>query len=139
MSEDFDRHTESRLRVAEAASGHSGCTRVHTGCALYDQDAAALGVSAFVNSECNGSDSLLCSHFPDGCRCEHAEARAIGNAASFRVHVTNVYLTHEPCIECAKAMIALGTVKVVRWSRPFRDHTGADALRDAGIDARHWP
>lgn len=127
---DFDHHTDARLRVAEAASTFSNCTRLHVGCALYSD-------SQFIASDHNGQDGD-CTGAVGACGCTHAEDRALQGAETGIDPVTHVYITHQPCAQCARTLIALGTVRVVRWMYPYRLTEGADLLRAAGIDAQHW-
>lgn len=64
----------------------------------------------------------------------HAESNAItklakhGNAASG----ATIYVTDEPCLECAKLIIQTGIARVV-YSRPYRKHDGIELLKRANI------
>lgn len=70
----------------------------------------------------------------------HAESNAItklakqGNAAKG----ATVYVTDEPCLECAKLIIQSGITRVV-YSRSYRLHDGIDLLKKADIIIDHIP
>lgn len=64
----------------------------------------------------------------------HAEANAIcklarqGNSGQD----SEMFLTHAPCVECAKLIIQSG-IKTVYWRNQYRDNTGLELLHKAGI------
>lgn len=70
----------------------------------------------------------------------HAESNAItklakqGNSAKG----ATVYVTDEPCLECAKLIIQSGITRVV-YSRSYRLHDGIDLLKKADIIIDHIP
>lgn len=70
----------------------------------------------------------------------HAESNAItklakkGNAAMG----ATIYVTDEPCLECAKLIIQSGITRVV-YSRTYRLHDGINLLKEAGITIDHIP
>ena len=70
----------------------------------------------------------------------HAESNAItklaknGNAAMG----ATIYVTDEPCLECAKLIIQTGIKRVV-YSRSYRLHNGINLLREAGIITDYIP
>lgn len=70
----------------------------------------------------------------------HAEANAITKLAKSNnsSQGATIYVTDEPCLECAKLIIQAGIVRVV-YSRPYRLHDGIDLLKRAGITIEHIP
>lgn len=64
----------------------------------------------------------------------HAEANAIcklarqGNTGKD----STMFLTHAPCVECAKLIVQTGISKVY-WRTAYRDSTGLELLHKAGI------
>lgn len=64
----------------------------------------------------------------------HAEANAIcklarqGNSGS----QATMFLTHAPCVECAKLIVQSG-ISSVYWRTAYRDDTGLKLLHKAGI------
>lgn len=79
---------------------------------------------------------IICSDAPgQGCtNAIHAEENAIAYAA--RVGVTcrgaDLYCTHEPCIRCARLIVATG-IKSVTYSQMYRSHDGIQLLAQAAI------
>jgi dCMP deaminase len=64
----------------------------------------------------------------------HAEANAIAWAArdGIRVEGSTLYVTHQPCINCAKFIINSG-IRMVIFNEPYRDSAGADLLLLADV------
>lgn len=75
------------------------------------------------NNSCNGEI---------GCDCVHAEINAIvkchrNNASSIRV-----FVTMEPCINCANAIIQVGASHVY-YIQEYRKHDGIERLKQCGV------
>lgn len=68
----------------------------------------------------------------------HAEANAITKIAcsSNNSDGATMYVTDEPCIECAKLIIQAGIRRVI-YRRDYRLHDGIELLRRAGIEVKH--
>ena len=74
-----------------------------------------------------------------GCtRSLHAETNAIAFAARAGVSVEGctMYCTMSPCINCAKVIVNSGIKKLV-YMEEYRDTTGLDLLKSAGIAVVH--
>lgn len=74
-----------------------------------------------------------------GCtRSLHAETNAIAFAARAGVSVEGctMYCTMSPCINCAKVIVNSGIKKLV-YMEEYRDTTGLDLLKSAGIVVVH--
>ena len=81
------------------------------------------------------------------CECEqgvtrssvvHAEEAAIWSAHSVDLAGAVLYVTHQPCINCARLIVARGIAAV--HYRDADDKTdGLELLRDAGVRAERWP
>lgn len=72
-----------------------------------------------------------------GClRTLHAENNAISNAAKFGVPLNGatLYTTHAPCLACAKMIVSAGIKKVI-FKNTYRDKSGIEYLKYAGIKA----
>jgi len=70
----------------------------------------------------------------------HAEANAITKIARSGNNSdgATLYVTDEPCIECAKLIIQAGIRRVV-YMREYRLHAGLELLRRAEIEVLHLP
>lgn len=68
----------------------------------------------------------------------HAEANAILKCAKHGGTGTDgakIYITLSPCYECAKLIIQAG-IKEVIYSEKYRDTSGIDLLKEAGIKVK---
>lgn len=120
--------------MAEAQARLSPCTRRKVGAVLVHPV---------------GWTFLGHNHSTDGgpCECErgvtrssvvHAEQAAIWAAAGVELAGAVLYVTHQPCIRCARLIVARGIAAV--HYRDADDKTdGLQVLRDAGVRAQRWP
>lgn len=73
------------------------------------------------------------------CRGLHAEQNAIIQAALHGVSVAgaDIYITHQPCITCAKMIINAGIRKVIALDS-YPDELARSFLEQAGIELVLW-
>jgi len=83
-------------------------------------------------------------HIPSGqrqeiCRGLHAEQNAIIQAALHGVSVEGgtIYVTHQPCLTCAKMIINAGIERVV-CANSYPDELSRDMLGEAGVRLEVW-
>lgn len=64
----------------------------------------------------------------------HAESNAILKCAKYGrpTNGSTLYITHSPCIECAKLIIQAGIIRVV-YLEDYKNLYGIDLLKEAGI------
>lgn len=124
--------TEWLMQVAEATARRGTCSRLQVG-AIIARD------SRIISSGYNGVPARLahCIHTQPDEPCEravHAEANAIAFAARMGMATAGceMYVTHEPCLGCAKLIINSG-ISAVTWSHSYRIHDGITMLAEAGI------
>ena len=69
----------------------------------------------------------------------HAEQNAIADAARRGISVdgATVYVTHFPCINCAKILAASGIAAVKYWRDYRNDPIVIEILQEAGITVTH--
>lgn len=78
---------------------------------------------------------LAASNVNGGCqRTIHAEQNAIAYAARHGISTqgATLYCTDSPCKNCAMQIINTGII-AVKYLRPYRDTTGVEILKHAGI------
>ena len=65
----------------------------------------------------------------------HAEQNAIANAANNGTSVAGAtaYITHRPCINCAKILAAAGIKKII-YHRDYPDELVATILKNANVE-----
>jgi len=120
----------SLMRVALRWAAMSKCERLQVGCVL----ASSRGYVASRNTQ----PRTGCTGTVGACGCVHAESNAINSAQLLGLVADRAIVTHQPCEACARLLIELGTVRMVRWLNPYRLTTGAELLVSAGIDAKEW-
>lgn len=68
------------------------------------------------------------------CRAVHAEQNAIIQAAYAGININNgvMYVTHQPCVLCAKMIINAGISKIV-FKGDYPDELSMDLLKESGV------
>lgn len=69
----------------------------------------------------------------------HAESNAILKCAKYgkATYGSTLYITHSPCIECAKLIIQAGIKRVV-YLEPYHKTNGLDLLKRVGISVEQF-
>uniref|UniRef100_A0AAU8MJC1 Deoxycytidylate deaminase n=1 Tax=Geladintestivirus 5 TaxID=3233137 RepID=A0AAU8MJC1_9CAUD len=69
----------------------------------------------------------------------HAESNAILKCAKYgrSTNGSTLYITHSPCIECAKLIIQAGIIRVV-YLENYRKTEGLELLKKAGINVEKF-
>lgn len=127
------------MQMAQAAAGRSTCDRAHVGCVLVDsqRNVVATGYNGSVPGlpHCDELGHLLI----DGhcVRTIHAEQNALLRAGR-AAWGTTCYVTHYPCLTCAKLLAAAGSRRVV-YAQSYRPHEITVALfASASIVITHY-
>ncbi|HCA83805.1 MAG TPA: CMP deaminase [Flavobacteriales bacterium] len=131
------RYDRAYLKMAMEWGKLSHCTRKQVG-ALIVRD------NMIISDGYNGTPS----GFPNACEDEngetnwyvlHAEANAILKVAKSTQSAAGatLYLTLSPCKECSKLVLQAGIRRLV-YINPYKDQSGVDFLRSAGIDVVHF-
>ena len=100
----------------------SSCSRLSVGCLIVrDRRSIAGGYNGSVSGDVHCIDNGC--RMDDGhcIRCVHAEANAIVQCAKFGVSTegTDIYVTHFPCLNCAKLIIQAG-IRNVYYEQEYR-------------------
>ncbi len=129
------------MGIALQVAKRSTCDRAHVG-AIIVKDRRILTTGY------NGSPSGLphCDDvghlMVDGhcVRTLHAEQNAIIQAAyhGVSVHDGILYVTHQPCLTCAKMIINAGVKRVV-YAGTYPDNLARQFLAEAGVGLQHFP
>jgi dCMP deaminase len=96
------------------AQGYNGTPEQHNNC--YDG-----GCPRCADILIGGGEQL------DRCICVHAEENALLSAAKYGIGVdrTDIYVTHEPCLDCTQQIIQTGIRRVIFW-HPYRYNPKSD-------------
>jgi len=138
------------LEIAKLVRSRSTCIRRQVGAVIVrDKRILSTGYNG-APSGCKHCEDIGCLRdalsVPSGerhelCRAIHAEQNAIIQAAYSGVSIKNstLYVTHEPCVFCAKMIINAGIERVV-YLLPYSDKMAEDWLIEAGIEIirYHW-
>ncbi len=125
------------MKIAYAVSERSTCDRAFVGCVLVLE-------KRILTTGFNGSPAGLAHCDDEGhlmvdghcVRTIHAETNAIIQAALHGVSTRGAtcYVTHFPCINCAKALINAGIIRLVYSVAYRQDPVAVDFLRTANVE-----
>jgi len=106
------------MSLAILTSTRSPCERLHVGCVLVkDKRIISMGYNGFPTGETHKSVIRV---GPDGKQHEfatiHAEQNAMCYGANTGVSLNNAiaYITHYPCLNCAKLLLSCG-IKCIKY------------------------
>jgi dCMP deaminase len=124
------------MATAWLISSRSVCERLHVGCVLVSGgDQRNRIIAAGYNGFLPGAPHI--SQVRDGHEqgTVHAEQNAIADAArrGIRVEGSIAYVTHFPCINCAKILAAAGISAVKYHTDYHNDPIALELLQSAGI------
>lgn len=140
MRPDWDHYF---LRMAALAASRSTCVRRHVGAVVVkDRMVLSTGYNDTPRGLPNcgeGGCARCASGVPSGqgldtCLCLHAEMNAVIQAAYHGVAVAGatVYITHQPCLTCAKTLINSGIRRIV-FAGEYPDPLAREVLEQAGV------
>jgi dCMP deaminase len=124
------------MATALLIASRSACGRLHVGCVLvsggeHRNRIVAAGYNGFLPG-CSHDSRMRDGHEQ---ATVHAEQNAIADAARRGVSVegATAYISHFPCVNCAKVLAAAG-IRAVRYHVDYdNDPLAAALLADAGI------
>ncbi len=121
------------LQLARTLSARSTCHRLAVGTVITSTDfrkVLAVGYNGNASGLHNGCDR----EEPGNCGCLHSEENAVINCDAPRFIEKFVFVTHLPCVACAKRLINLGNVKKVFYGEDYRIRDSLDLLKSVGIE-----
>ncbi len=132
------------MQMAELTAQRSTCLRRHVGAIIVkEKHIIATGYNGAPKGlpHCEELGGCLREklEIPSGerhelCRALHAEQNAIIQAATLgqSIEGATIYITHQPCIICAKMIINAGISRIV-IRRGYPDEMSRGMLREAGL------
>lgn len=121
------------MRTALMLAERSTCKRLKVGTVITTTDFRKV-VSVGYNGNASGLPNVCDRDEPGNCGCLHSEENAVINCDSPR-HVDKVvFVSHLPCVQCAKRLINLGNVKKVYYANDYRIKDSLEVLRGVAID-----
>ena len=122
---------EVYMRMAEELAKRSTCARLQVGSVITTGDLTqVLGIG--YNGNARGLPNRCDSREPGNCGCIHSEQNALIKAGA-QLPGKAMFVSASPCVMCAK-MIINTNVTHVYYREPYRDSTGLDILRQAGVE-----
>ncbi len=132
------------MEMAKLASKRSTCLRRQVGAAIVvDKHVVATGYNGAPKNvpHCEEKGGCLRQklNVPSGerhelCRALHAEQNAIIQAATLAQSIEGgvMYVTHQPCVICAKMIINAGISKII-VNEGYPDELATEMLKEAGL------
>lgn len=151
MSHYFDQRIgwdEYFMQMAELTAKRSTCLRRNVGAVIVkDRHIIATGYNGAPRGlkHCDEKGGCLRQQLgvPSGqrhelCRALHAEQNAIIQAATLGQSIEDgtIYVTHQPCVICAKMIINAGIKRIV-VREAYPDEMATEILDEAGIRVIH--
>ena len=129
---------EIYMELAHALAKRSTCERLNVGTVITSTDYRKVlavgynGNAAGLPNRCDRTDA-------GNCGCLHSEENAVINCDSPRAMEKHVFVTHLPCVGCAKRLINLGGVKKIFYRTNYRSTDSIEILNSVGIDVVQLP
>lgn len=129
---------EIYMDLAAKLAERSTCARLNVGTVITSTDYRKVlavgynGNAAGLPNQCDRTDA-------GNCGCLHSEENAVINCDSPRSMEKHVFVTHLPCVGCAKRLINLGGVKKIFYRIEYRSLDSIGILRSVGIDVVQLP
>jgi len=125
------------MGVAMIIAQRSVDPRNKVGAVIVNQDGTQV-LSVGYNGDYKGGPNIVESHDPGESGMIHAEINALIKLDYNYPQDKVMYLTLSPCRMCAKSIVNAGIGEVV-YSHEYRDTSGVDILKAAGIKVRKFP
>lgn len=130
------------MSIAETVAKQSSAKRLQVGAIIVKEDRViSLGYNGMPAGWTNVCEEVIEQHEDGGQLTRtkdeviHAEANAIAKLARSTEagEGSEMFLTHAPCIQCAKQIFTAG-IKKVYYRNTYRDTSGLDFLGKCGVD-----
>src|SRR5262245_8468393 len=123
---------EIYLKLAVLLSARSTCKRLQVGTVITSTDFRKV-LAVGYNGNATGLPNTCDREEPGNCGCLHSEENAVINCDSPRHVEKIVFVTHLPCVQCAKRLINLGNVRTVYYGQEYRIRDSIELLSSVGI------
>ena len=123
---------EIYLGLAFSLARRSTCSRLHVGTVITSTDFRKV-LAVGYNGNASGLLNRCDRKEPGNCGCLHSEENAVINCDSPREVQKYVFVTHMPCVACAKRLINLGNVQKIFYGQDYRCSEALDLFGQVGI------
>lgn len=121
------------MRLARALSDRATCHRLQVGTVITTTDFRKV-LAVGYNGNATGLPNHCDRDEAGNCGCLHSEENAVINCDAPRFIEKVVFVTHLPCVGCAKRLINLGNVKKVYYDQEYRLTDSVKVLNSVGIE-----
>jgi dCMP deaminase len=128
---------EIYMTFAEQIARRSTCERLQVGTVITSTDYRKV-LSVGYNGNATGLPNTCDREEPGNCGCLHSEENAAINCDAPRYVEKYVFVTHLPCVQCAKRLINLGNVRRVVYKQDYRVRDSIPVFNQAGIEIRQF-
>jgi dCMP deaminase len=128
---------EVYMQFAETIARRSTCKRLSVGTVITTTDYRKV-LAVGYNGNASGLDNTCDREEPGNCGCLHSEENAVINCDAPRETRKFVFVTHLPCVACAKRLINLGNVEKVVYRNSYRKTDALKLLEHVGIEVRRF-
>jgi dCMP deaminase len=128
---------EIYIDLAHKLAERSTCQRLKVGTVITSTDFRKV-LAVGYNGNATGLPNSCDRDEPGQCGCLHSEENAVINCDAPRNLEKIVFVTHLPCVQCAKRLINLGHVKMVYYSQDYRIPDSLKLLNSVGILVEHF-
>src|SRR5471030_1747537 len=119
MEKDRPSFQEIYMRLAFSLAERSTCKRLQVGTVITSTDYRKVLAIGY-NGNAAGLPNICDRDEVGNCGCLHSEENAVINCDSPRAVEKHVFVTHLPCVACAKRLINLGGVRKVLYQNEYR-------------------
>ena len=136
------KYIEAHMKTAEVYAELSSARRLHVGCVVVkDNTIIGIGYNGMPSGWDNNCEDEI--KWPNGDikflttkkEVLHAESNAIAKLAKSNESGENatLFITHSPCMECAKLIYQSG-IRAVYYQQSYRDNSGIEFLKRSGVE-----
>ena len=118
---------EIYMRLASTLADRSTCHRLQVGTVITTTDFRKV-LAVGYNGNATGLPNHCDRDEPGNCGCLHSEENAVINCDAPRHIEKVVFVTHLPCVQCAKRLINLGNVKKIFYGQDYRIRDSVELL-----------
>lgn len=120
------------MKLALDIADCSTCLRLKVGSVLTSVDYRYVFAVGY-NGNASGLSNKCDSEEPGHCGCLHSEQNLIANCTIPRYVEKVLFVSHSPCVMCAKLLINLGGVKKIFYKEEYRKPEAREILKSVGI------
>lgn len=131
-----DKFVKFYFKVANEASDLSHARRLKVGAVIVKDDSIlSYGYNGTPGGFDNNCENIIEDQLVTKPEVIHAEINAIAKAAKkgYSCHEATMFITHAPCVECAKLICQSGISRIY-YNETYRSTTGLDLLHKKGIE-----